>query len=48
VGGQGASVPAFAFATLYRLRRWQGGRFEDVPGQGRFLAADADPAGLFA
>ena len=25
VGGQGGAVPDFAFATLYRLRKWQGG-----------------------
>jgi LmbE family N-acetylglucosaminyl deacetylase len=48
VGGQGAAVPDFTFATLYRLRRWQKGRFEPVLAKGRFLAASEDPSSLFA
>jgi LmbE family N-acetylglucosaminyl deacetylase len=27
-GGQGEAAPAFAFATLYRVRRWKDGRLE--------------------
>ena len=27
VGGQGGTAPDFAFATLYRLRRWEKGQF---------------------
>ena len=27
VGGQGGAAPDFSFATLYRLRKWQGGEF---------------------
>ena len=30
VGGQGGTAPRFPFATLYRLRRWENGRFRDV------------------
>jgi len=38
VGGQGAAVPDFAFATLYRLRRWSHGRVQPVLSGGRALA----------
>lgn len=34
VGGQGEAAPDFAFATLYRMRRWKAGR----------LHAPAEPA----
>ena len=47
VGGQGGAAPEFLFATLYRLRRWQAGRFVDVLSTGRFLGASENPAGLF-
>ncbi len=30
VGGQGQAAPDFLFGTIYRLRRWAGGRYEDV------------------
>jgi LmbE family N-acetylglucosaminyl deacetylase len=30
VGGQGQAAPDFLFGTLYRLRAWTNGRFEDV------------------
>jgi N-acetylglucosamine malate deacetylase 1 len=30
VGGQGGTAPRFAFATLYRLRRWENGRFHNI------------------
>jgi len=39
VGGQGGAVPDFAFATLYRLRRWRNGGFEQVLERGTHLAA---------
>ena len=39
VGGQGAAVPDFTFATLYRVRRWNGSGFEDIWSQGRMIAA---------
>ena len=47
VGGQGGVAPDFQFATLYRLRRWRGGQFEDVFTGGKFLAASETPAPLF-
>ena len=34
VGGQGGAAPRFAFATLYRLRRWADGRLHDGAGAG--------------
>lgn len=47
VGGQGGGAPNFAFATLYRLRRWRNGAFDQVLDKGRFLAADENPRNLF-
>ena len=38
VGGQGGVAPDFLFATLYRLRRWQHGKFEQVLERGRFVS----------
>ena len=48
VGGQGGAAPNFAFATLYRLRRWRNGAFEQVLRKGRFLAQAENPGALFA
>ena len=48
VGGQGGAAPDFAFATLYRHRRWQSGGFAEVYAGGRSLPAGSDPAALFA
>ncbi len=47
VGGQGGVAPDFEFATLYRLRRWRAGRFEDVFTGGKFLSASETLAALF-
>jgi hypothetical protein len=47
VGGQGGAAPNFAFATLYRLRQWRNGAFEQVLGKGRFLAKTENPRALF-
>lgn len=47
VGGQGGAAPDFVFATLYRLRRWRGGQFEQVYEGGRNLAAAENAAKLF-
>lgn len=47
VRGQGAAAPEFTFATLYRLRRWAGGRSQDVQNGGRLLGCRDDPAELF-
>lgn len=44
VGGQGGAAPRFTFATLYRVRRWRGGRFERFYTGGRMLGAN-QPAG---
>lgn len=43
VGGQGGAVPDFRFATLYRLRKWQDGRLQQVLQQGVNLAAGDSP-----
>ena len=48
VGGQGGAAPDFVFATLYRLRRWVGGKLEKVYEGGRFLGEREDPANLFS
>jgi LmbE family N-acetylglucosaminyl deacetylase len=37
VGGQGRAAPDFTFATLYRLRRWEGGGLRGVLGGSRAL-----------
>jgi N-acetylglucosamine malate deacetylase 1 len=42
VGGQGAAAPDFTFATLYRLRHWENGRFVEKSQKGRFISA-TDP-----
>ena len=47
VGGQGGAVPDYAFATLYRLRRWTGRVLVEAYTGGRNLAHGQDPAGLF-
>jgi len=39
VGGQGGAAPDFTFATLYRLRRWTGGRLRATHENGRSLPA---------
>jgi LmbE family N-acetylglucosaminyl deacetylase len=46
VGGQGKAAPDFTFATLYRLRRWEGGRLRDVPGGSRALGLEASAGEL--
>ncbi|MBI4663757.1 MAG: PIG-L family deacetylase [Verrucomicrobia bacterium] len=48
VGGQGEAAPDFAFATLYRLRRWKQGRLENVFEGGKIVPSAADPGSLFA
>jgi hypothetical protein len=47
VGGQGGAAPAFAFATLYRLRRWQNGEFQYLFDGGRVLTSQDDLSKLF-
>jgi N-acetylglucosamine malate deacetylase 1 len=48
VGGQGQSAPDFAFATLYRVRRWRDRRVEEAFSGGKILPAGEDPTALFA
>lgn len=48
VGGQGAAVPDFTFATLYRVRKWANGRLENAYQGGQFLGCGKNPARLFA
>jgi LmbE family N-acetylglucosaminyl deacetylase len=47
VGGQGGAAPDFPFATLYRLRRWEGGQFHEVLEGGRVLTRQEDLSPLF-
>jgi len=47
VGGQGGAAPDFTFGTLYRVRRWSGGKLEKVFDGGRFLSCAELPQGLF-
>jgi LmbE family N-acetylglucosaminyl deacetylase len=47
VGGQGRAAPEFMFATLYRLRQWRAGTWQEGWGGGRFLAQHDDPGALF-
>jgi len=42
VGGQGGAVPDFAFATLYRLRKWENGGFVQCLESGAFVPAGAE------
>jgi LmbE family N-acetylglucosaminyl deacetylase len=47
VGGQGGDVPDFCFATLYRLRAWNGFDLVECLEGGRMLSANANLADLF-
>jgi hypothetical protein len=47
VGGQGGAAPAFHFAQLFRLRRWNGSQLESCFAGGRVLLASENPADLF-
>ncbi len=47
VGGQGEAAPDFKFATLYRLRRWQRGEWQNVLPGGRQVSCAENPASLF-
>ena len=47
VGGQGEAAPSWNFATLYRLRRWSDGGFQEVLDKGRVLASSENPKDLF-
>lgn len=47
VCGQGGAPPDFAFATCYRLRRWENGCAQREFEGGRTLGCDEDPMVLF-
>lgn len=47
VGGQGEAAPDYTFATLYRLRRWKRGQFENVLEGGRQISCSDNPGALF-
>ena len=47
VGGQGGAAPAFLYAQLFRLRRWNGSQVEDCLPTGRYLPASSNPADFF-
>jgi LmbE family N-acetylglucosaminyl deacetylase len=48
VGGQGGAAPAFPFATLYRLRQWDGRKLELMYTGGRQLTSAENAQSLFA
>jgi N-acetylglucosamine malate deacetylase 1 len=47
VGGQGGAAPDFVFATLYRLRKWTGGKLEKVYEGGKQISCKVNPEELF-
>ncbi len=47
VGGQGGTAPNFAFATLYRLRKWNRGQLQPVFQGGRAVSHTDDVRTLF-
>lgn len=47
VGGQGGAAPNFSFATLYRIRRWNGTALESVFEGGRFVSASDSIESVF-
>jgi hypothetical protein len=47
VGGQGGAAPDFTFATLYRLRRWNGRELVKAFEGGKALACGQNPERLF-
>jgi LmbE family N-acetylglucosaminyl deacetylase len=46
-GGRGAKAPHFTFATIYRLKKWRGGKLQKISSCGKFLSAAQNPVGLF-
>ena len=47
VGGQGGQAPNFAFATLYRLQRWSGGKLGKIFDGGKLLSCQDELKPLF-
>ncbi len=48
VGGQGGAAPDFAFAAIYRLRRWSRGQAVRFFEGGKFVSSSENLRGLFA
>jgi LmbE family N-acetylglucosaminyl deacetylase len=48
VGGQGEAAPDFAFAALYRLRKWAQGKMAKFYESGKLLPANVNAGTLFA
>jgi LmbE family N-acetylglucosaminyl deacetylase len=46
IGGQGQAAPDFLFGTMYRLRRWAGGAFQEPAVPNGFVSDSTDPAAL--
>ena len=44
IGGQGSAAPDFDFATLYRIRSWEGGDLVPCLPRGLFLSATETPS----
>jgi N-acetylglucosamine malate deacetylase 1 len=47
VGGQGGTAPQFAFATLYKLRRWENRQFHNIFEGGQVVSSQDDLSKLF-
>jgi hypothetical protein len=47
VGGRGAKAPDFAFATIYHLQKWRGGKLQKVFSNGKFLSCRENATNLF-
>ncbi len=47
VGGQGQAAPQFLYGTLYRVRRWRNGRFEEVAVTNGVVDAGRDAGAFF-
>ncbi len=47
VGGQGGAAPEYAFATLYRLRKWANGAMQNVQQGGRQISQSVNIGTLF-
>jgi len=48
VGGQGGAAPDFHFATLYRLKQWNGSALVPASPENRIFSASADLASSFS
>jgi len=46
VGGKGAAAPDFAFATLYRVQKWQNGGIKEIFRGGKQIGAKDSPENI--